>query len=129
MIHQVIARALELPVAALYECSDDPGVEVIESWATRTLAHNVGREAIRDAICTQIHAGWEREKETTANELFAAAQVLPELRDVLVKRGTTLAARFAATDPFRAWLTDALTEAMPAPMPLEPPVTSTRLPL
>lgn len=114
---RALARLLELRVSDLHAAGDDPGVATLGRWATETLAHNLARPEVRDAIRAQLRAGLERVGERSARSLLDEAGLLPGLRDAVVRTGAERAAAFVATAGFREWLAGALSEALPQESP------------
>jgi hypothetical protein len=124
---RAVRRLLELRVFDLHVAADDPGVDALGRWATVTLAHNLTRPAVQEAIRAQVRATFARVAERSARALLDELGLLPAARDALVARGGAWAAGVAGSEAFRAWLAEALVAAAapaaPAPVAAPPPNT------
>ncbi len=110
------AAVLGLETATALAQIDDPGPEVVASWLSTLLAHNLARPELADAIRTQIVTGLQREAAVAPtlgdwlDRLGLTEHVTAPALDLLTRRVRSL----AGADAFEKWLAALLAEAMDA---------------
>jgi len=103
---------LELTLTEVYALADDPGVGGLWEWCEATLAHNLEREEVREAIREQVRCGLLRLKDQTLGELLSEFGTT----DIVVEQGTlgvtSLIGSLTRREDFKCWLQDVLGEAL-----------------
>lgn len=112
MRHRALASVLDLTLTEVYALADDPGVAVLWEWCEATLAHNLEREEVREAIREQVRCGLLRLKDQTLGELLSEFGTT----DIVVEQGTlgvtSLIGSLTRREDFKCWLQDVLGEAL-----------------
>ena len=111
---QLLQRFLETPFVELVSDVDDVQMDDLARVLAPSAEHNRVRAAFAEGLEEEVRAWFAVEGERTVADLLGELGVLEQVRRDLVSHGEPVAHTLLASDGFRTWLGDLLTDLDPS---------------